>query len=300
MALQPFLKINTFKGISNENFDEFERLLRAAINVGQIAAPQQAPFLQLNLGGGASNFYNSLDAAVRGNLEQSLTALRNRYNQVENQDFHRIKFQERKFDSEKESPEDFIVELQRLALRAFPNIAAGPGGVPAAVDRADERTRRVKEAFIQGMPLKLKKKLLKEPPERTTDDLGRIIIKEIWLKNTYPDEVLPSAFQQLTTSNEDPEQRYNFPPRGRVEFREDYDHNSYNWDGHHDDEIYNRSYSPESGDRRYNRGRQGSPHPNRQFFCDRCGKYGHTQLNCFAILEENNGNSFPLGTFSEN
>ena len=43
-------------------------------------------------------------------------------------------FQERKFDSEKEFPEDFIVDLQRLALRAFPNIAAGPGGVPAAVD----------------------------------------------------------------------------------------------------------------------------------------------------------------------
>ena len=116
MALQPFLKINTFKGTSNENVDEFERLLRAAINVGQIAAPQQAPFLQLNLGAGASNFYNSLTAAVRGNLEQSLTALRNRYNQVENQDFHRIKFQERKFDSEKESPEDYTVDLQRLGL----------------------------------------------------------------------------------------------------------------------------------------------------------------------------------------
>ena len=70
MALQPFLKINTFRGTSNENFDEFERLPRAAINVGQIAAPQQAPFLQLNLGGGASNFYNSLTAVVRVNLEQ--------------------------------------------------------------------------------------------------------------------------------------------------------------------------------------------------------------------------------------
>ena len=149
------------------------------------------------------------------------------------------------------------------------------------------------------MPLKLKKKLLKEPPERTTEDLGRIIIKELWIKNPYPDDVLPSAFQQLTTSSEESDQRYNFPPRGRVEFREDYVPNSYNWDGQNDDEIYNRLYSPESGNKRYYRGRQGSPHPNQQFFCDRCGKYGHTQLNCFAILEENNGNSFPLGTFSD-
>ena len=47
MALQPFLKINTFTGTSKDNFDEFERLLRAAINVGQIAGPQQALFYNL-------------------------------------------------------------------------------------------------------------------------------------------------------------------------------------------------------------------------------------------------------------
>ena len=164
MALQPFLKINTFKGISNENFDEFERLLRAAINVGQIAAPQQAPFLQLNLGGGASNFYNSLTATVRGNLEQSLTASRNRYNQVENQDFHRIKFQERKFDSEKESPEDFIVELQRLALRACQISPLVPVEYrPLSIAQMSELAALRKHSFKE-CPLSLRKSYLRNLP----------------------------------------------------------------------------------------------------------------------------------------
>ena len=152
MALQPFLKISSFTGNSNENFDEFENLLRAAIVVGQIDGANQPAFLKLNLSGGALRFYTGLPNATQANLENALTALRDRYNQTANSEFHRIRFNERKFDSTKESPEDYIVDLQKLALKAFQNIAA-VGGAPA-IDRGDERTRRVKEAFIQGMPIK--------------------------------------------------------------------------------------------------------------------------------------------------
>ena len=196
MVVQAFLKITSFTGNSSENFDEFEQILRSGIVVGQVEAAHQPAFLKLNLSGGALRFYGSLAQATQDDLDLALTALRNRYNQTANAEFHRIRFQERKFDSTKESPEDYIVDLQRLALRAFPNIAA-VGGNPA-VNRADERTRRVKEAFIQGMPIKFKKKLLKEPPERTVDELGRTITKELWIKDTYPDESYPGAFQQLT------------------------------------------------------------------------------------------------------
>ena len=200
MALQPFLKIHTFTGISNENFDEFESLLRAGIAVGAIAEAQQPAFLKLNLSGGALRFYSGLADATRNDLDDALTALRDRYNQTANQEFHRIKFHERKFDSVKESPEDYIVELQRLALRAFPNVAAGAHG--AAIDCADERTRRVKEAFIQGMPIKFKRKLLKEPKERTVEELGRQITRELWIMNAYPDDSYPGAFQQLGYSDD--------------------------------------------------------------------------------------------------
>ena len=124
MALQPFLKIASFTGNSNENFDEFGSLLRAGITVGGVNNANQPAFLKLNLSGGALCFYNGLPAATPDNLNNALTALRYRYNQTGHQKFHRIKFQERKFDSTKESPEDYVVDLQRLANRAFPNIAA--------------------------------------------------------------------------------------------------------------------------------------------------------------------------------
>ena len=47
------------------------------------------------------------------------------------------------------------------------------------------------------MPLKFKRKLLKEPPERTVDELGRVITKEMWILNTYPDDGYPAAFNQV-------------------------------------------------------------------------------------------------------
>ena len=186
MALQLVLKIHILTGNSNGYFDEFESLLRAGIAVDAIAETQQPAFLTLSLSGGALHLYRGLADATRNDLDNALTALRYRYNQTANQEFQRIKFHQRKFDSAKESPEDYIVELQRLALRAFPNVAAGAHG--AAIDCADERTPRVKEVFIQGMPIKVKSNFLKEPQERTVQELGRQIKRELWIMNAYPDD----------------------------------------------------------------------------------------------------------------
>ena len=59
-----------------------------------------------------------------------------------------------------ESAQDFLTDLQRLAIEAYPGVAAraAAGGRPAVVaeDRAQERNRRIKEAFINGMPTKIK------------------------------------------------------------------------------------------------------------------------------------------------
>ena len=60
-----------------------------------------------------------------------------------------------------ESAQDFVTELQRLALEAYPNVVARAAarGRPAAAagDRAQEKRRRVRGAFIIGMPIKLKR-----------------------------------------------------------------------------------------------------------------------------------------------
>ena len=286
MALQPFLKIHTFTGNSNENFDEFESLLRAGLAVGAIA-----------------ELINDLDDALR--------ALRDRYNQIANQEFHRIKFHERKFDSVKESPENYIVELQRLALKAFPNVAAGAHG--AAIDRADERTRRVKEAFIQGMPIKFKRKLLKEPQERTVEELGRQITRELWIMNAYPDDSYPIAFQKLGYSEDNTVQlnllqnnqvkmhdelsiHNSNSDRGRGSFRGYNSRGRSNWRGNPGRGYWqnNSSNYPNTGNYG-NQGNRDSPHPNRKMFCRRCGKYGHTKSNCWSVPQTRNiGQSVPF------
>ena len=55
----------------------------------------------------------------------------------------------------KETPEDFLTDLTKLANIAFAN----SGGV----DRSGERTRRIRDAFIAGMPTQLRLKLLMRP-----------------------------------------------------------------------------------------------------------------------------------------
>lgn len=338
MALQPFLKISSFTGNSNENFDEFENLLRAAIVVGQIDGANQPAFLKLNLSGGALRFYTGLPNATQANLENALTALRDRYNQTANSEFHRIRFNERKFDSTKESPEDYIVDLQKLALKAFQNIAA-VGGAPA-IDRGDERTRRVKEAFIQGMPIKFKRKLLKEPPERTVDELGRMITKELWIMNTYPEESYPGAFQQLSqpefqsapglslstlhdrqeTIYRDLSERMN---QLSGDFQRSMNFNRSNTYVNQPRQQYNRSnygkqysstnWSPRGGtptetqnrsnayNNPANRGYTNSPYPDRKLFCRRCGSYGHQQSRCQKVPQQRTqGSSLPFNTTPKN
>ena len=69
-------------------------------------------------------------------------------------------FSARKLNPSEESAQDFLTDLQRLAIEAYPNVVAraAAAGRPAvaAKDRALERARRVREAFINGMPHKLR------------------------------------------------------------------------------------------------------------------------------------------------
>ena len=328
MALQPLLKITSFSGSTNDIFDEFESLLQGAILVGNVGDGAQVSFLKLNLSGGALRFYSSLPHDTQTNLAAALTALRNRYNQAANQDFHRICFTDRKFDSTIETPEDFIVDLQRLALRAFPDIAAVGGA--NAVNRADKRTRRVKEASIQGMPLKFKRKLLKEDPARNVDDLGRVIMRELWISKAYPEDSYPGAFQQLREDHDSPgfeweaistlqdshtkrqkdvdqktenlsipiERSWNTgnrrPPANnfRSNYRGQYQNNFQRGTsrGNNYRGNWNRGgYQPRGFSQR-----PRSPHPNRRLFCRSCGYFGHSQGNCYKQQQRATGQSVRL------
>ena len=91
-----------------------------------------------------------------------------------------------------ESAQDCLTELQRLALEAYPNVVARAAaeGRPAvaAGDRAQERTRRVRESFINGMPIKLKRFLMTQPDETPIEELCAKTSCRMIVDRLYPED----------------------------------------------------------------------------------------------------------------
>ena len=113
--------------------------------------------------------------AVRNDYIVAVTALRNCFQNDQRIQLQKILFNSRKMKVSDESPQDFLAELQRLALEAYPDVqaCAAEGGRPAvnAEKRAQKRTRRVREAFINGMPIKVKRFLMTQPEHMAIDEL---------------------------------------------------------------------------------------------------------------------------------
>ena len=77
----PHVNLKRFSGLPNENWLEFEGLLRASIAVARIreAIHQRARYLHLHLAGNALNYYLRLAENTRKDLDDSLEQQRNRY-----------------------------------------------------------------------------------------------------------------------------------------------------------------------------------------------------------------------------
>ena len=100
-----------------------------------------------------------------------------------------------------ESPQDFLTELQRLALEAYPDIQAraAAGGRPAvnAENRAQERNRRVREAFINGRPIKMKRFLMTQPEDMAIEELCTKVSSRLIVDRLYPEDD-DTAFNEVS------------------------------------------------------------------------------------------------------
>ena len=192
----PHVHLKRFSGLPNENWPEFERLLRASIAVSRIpeANHQRARYLHLHLAGNALNYYLRLAENTRNDLDDSLEQLRNRYAGADQRRNFELDLQSRKFDPVKEQPDDFLTDLQRLANLAIVDDPA------AHIDRTDERTRRIREQFIQGMPFKYKNVLLKENDNITVNELCAIIKRRVRIDQINPEPQYTTAFNTLNAS----------------------------------------------------------------------------------------------------
>ena len=192
----PHVSLKRFAGLPNENWDQFEGLLRASIAVARIPADhnQQARYLHLHLDGNALNYYLRLPENTRNDLDDALEQLRNRYSGPDQRRNFELDLQSRKFDPVKEQPDDFLTDLQRLANLAIVD------DVGAGIDRNDERTRRIREQFIQGMPFKYKKVLLRELDNVGVNDLCSIVKRRLRIDQLNPEPAHTTAFNSLTSS----------------------------------------------------------------------------------------------------
>ena len=102
----------------------------------------------MHLKRGALAYYDQLGAATRGDFDQAIAALRQRYVNLQRQGLKRIVFHSGKFKPVEETASDFLSDLQRLATESFPDVAAVEAhhsrAAVAAEDRANERIRRVR------------------------------------------------------------------------------------------------------------------------------------------------------------
>ena len=200
-AIQPFVNLQPFKGTEKENFDEFLRQLESCTQVAGIPNDQRHRYLHLHLKGGALTFFDQQEAAVRDDYDAAVAALRNRYQNDQRIQLQKILFNSRKMKVSDESPQDFLTELQRLALEAYPDIQAraAAGGRPAvnAENRAQERTRRVREAFINGMPIKMKRFLMTQPEDMAIDELCTKVSSRLIVDRLYPEDD-DTAFNEVS------------------------------------------------------------------------------------------------------
>ena len=159
-----------------------------------LPANQQANFLQLQFQDAALRFFQTLSLATRQCLELSITALRDRFCNPQLQQIHVLKLENLKFDSETDTPENFLVTLQPKATKAYPdpdppNIAPiDPHAADATVKqtRFDQDTARraqnvrsaekassvqIRRQFIKNMHRWLREKLLEQHENTTLEDL---------------------------------------------------------------------------------------------------------------------------------
>ena len=217
---QPHITLNPFRGKSDENWPDYETLLRSLINVGNNAAGNQPQFLQLHLLDHALKFSRTLPQATRDDFDFSITALRNHYCNPNLRELHKLQLQNLKFYHKTGNPENFLVQVQIKATEAYPGPVFAPtppansSGDQSEIDRVaavpatnqvilnnvvNERNRRIKN-FTNALPNSLKRKLLDQNEAATVKDLCTVAGRQMAFFELCPsDDWSRDAFNEVSS-----------------------------------------------------------------------------------------------------
>ena len=213
------IRVKPYSGTEEEDFNEFENLFRGFLAVSGINNAQQPNFLQLYLRDAALRFFQTLGPATRANLDGCFIALRDQFGNRDLQEVRVLKLESQRFDPKTDTPENFLVNLQSKAVRAYPEpnlpeVAAlkiaGLDPAPAAAEQTrfdretatrDERPQaaedfkneQIKRIFIKAMPGCFRSKIMGQPANTPVHDLctferQQMAIREMCRKEDYPED----------------------------------------------------------------------------------------------------------------
>ena len=114
----PQISIKPFGGSTTDNYLQFEARLQSSLELSDIAADRRARVFHLHLKDGALQFFDQLPEDTKANFNEVLRRFRQRYASTANTETHKLALKERKFNIDKESIEDYLLDIKRLALLA--------------------------------------------------------------------------------------------------------------------------------------------------------------------------------------
>ena len=221
-AAQSTVSLPKYGGSSADNWTDFESLFRSIVEVTGIADAQRVGFLKLHLKDSALQLFHTLHQNTRADLELTITALKNHFCNPNLKEIHHINLKNMKFNHKTESPEEFLVKLQNLALKAYPTpvdipVAPVDGDVPNDQDRFDretrenqnrrnfsqmERERHIIRLFKEAMPNFIRLKLLEEPEDATIQELCTKARQKLILRELCPvDDWSRDGFNEMSSEN---------------------------------------------------------------------------------------------------
>ena len=203
-AAQSTVSLTKNGGSSTDNWTDFELLFCSIVEVTGIADAQRVGFLKLHLKDSALQFFLTLDQNTRADLELTITALKNHFCNPNLKEIHHKNLENMKCNHKTESPEEFLVKFQNLALKVYPTPADLPvapvdAHVPNDQVRFDretrenqnrrnfsqmERERHIIRLFKKAMPNFIRLKHLEEPEDATIQELctkarQKLILREL-------------------------------------------------------------------------------------------------------------------------